>query len=104
MTWQPGRISPLSGYHDREMAFNLDGLYYKDHSLFAVYNAAKHKEENCLLDYTLNQEGTAIVREKIIDQGNPLFRKPTTITFMGNDLYLLAVTNIDEYNKNHDSV
>jgi len=97
------KLSPLSGYQDREMAFNLDGLAYKDHLLYGVYNSATHKRNNALIQYRLNAEDTSIVDERIIDKGNPIFRKPTTIALAGSTIYLLAVTNIDEFNANHNS-
>ena len=97
------QLSRLSGYQDREMAFNLDGLAYRDHLLYGVYNSAAHKRDNALIQYRLDMEDTTIVGERIIDIGNPIFRKPTTISLVGSMIYLLAVTNIDEYNANHNS-
>ncbi|GGB24274.1 SMP-30/gluconolactonase/LRE family protein [Puia dinghuensis] len=98
------KLAPLPGYQNSEMAFNLDGLAYKDHLLYGVYNSAAHKRDNALIQYRLNAEDTSIVSENIIDIGNPIFRKPTTLSLVGSRIYLLAVTNIDEFNANHNSI
>jgi hypothetical protein len=98
------KLSRLTGFTNAEMAYNLDGLWCRDHSLFGVYNSARHKKDNALLEYVLDASGTRIIDEKIIDKGNPLFRKPTTLAMFNEQIFLLAVTNIDEYNENKNSV
>ncbi|HEX6431216.1 MAG TPA: hypothetical protein VF008_26180 [Niastella sp.] len=97
------KITPLKGYTDSTMAYNLDGLVFWNNNIIGVYNGAKTNKDNSILQYALNNSGDKIVSEKIIDKGNELFHDPTTAAILGNKLYVLANSYLGEYNANKES-
>jgi sugar lactone lactonase YvrE len=98
------KLTPLKGYTDSTMAYNLDGLVYWNNHLIGVYNGAKTDKDNAIVQYALNNSGDKIVSEKIIDKGNALFHDPTTAAVLGNKLYVLANSYLGAYNANKESV
>ena len=86
MIWLQKNFQTSPALKDAEMAYNPDGLAYRDNILFGVYNSADHKENNAVLKYNLNAQGTAIIHEEIINRGNSLFRKPTTLSLINKRL------------------
>jgi DNA-binding beta-propeller fold protein YncE len=97
------KLTPLKGYTDSTMAYNLDGLAFWNNNIIGVYNGAKTNKDNSILQYALNNSGDKIVNEKIIDQGNELFHDPTTAAVLGDKLYVLANSYLGEYNANKES-
>jgi DNA-binding beta-propeller fold protein YncE len=97
------KLTPLKGYTDSTMAYNLDGLVFWNNNIIGVYNGAKTNKDNSILQYALNKSGDKIVNEKIIDKGNELFHDPTTAAILGNKLYVLANSYLGEYNANKES-
>src|SRR5688572_16478999 len=97
------KLTPLKGYTDSTIAYNLDGLAFWNNNIIGVYNGAKTNKDNSILQYALNNSGDKIVSEKIIDQGNELFHDPTTAAILGNKLYVLANSYLGEYNANKES-
>jgi len=97
------KLTPLKGYIDSTMAYNLDGLAFWNNNIIGVYNGAKTNKDNSILQYALNNSGDRIISEKIIDQGNELFHDPTTAAILGNKLYVLANSYLGEYNANKES-
>ncbi len=97
------KLTPLKGYTDSTMAYNLDGLAFWNNNIIGVYNGAKTNKDNSILQYALNDSGDKIVNEKIIDKGNELFHDPTTAAIVGNKLYVLANSYLGEYNANKES-
>ena len=98
------RLDKLKGYNNATYAFNLDGLGIYKNSLLAVYNTDSLNSNNAVIEYRLDKTGSAIVEEKIIQKGHPLFREPTTLAVAGNKLYVLANSNLGIYNANKESV
>jgi hypothetical protein len=97
------KLTPLKGYTDSTLAYNLDGLVFWNNSIIGVYNAAKTDKDNSIVQYSLNNSGDKIVSEKIIDKGNELFHDPTTAAMLGNKLYVLANSYLGAYNANKES-
>jgi outer membrane protein assembly factor BamB len=100
---QTKKLTPLKGYTDSTMAYNLDGLVFWNNNIIGVYNGAETNKGNSILQYALNNNGDKIVSEKIIDKGNELFHDPTTAAVLGNRLYVLANSFLGEYNANKES-
>jgi len=98
------KLDKLKGYNNATYAFNLDGPGIYNNSLLAVYNTDSLNSNNAIIEYKLDKTGTAIVEEKIIQKGHPLFREPTTLAVAGNKLYVLANSNLGVYNANKESV
>ncbi len=98
------KLGQLKGYTNKTYAFNLDGLGIYNNSLLAVYNTDSLNSNNAIIEYNLDKTGAAIVEEKIIQKGHPLFREPTTLAVAGNKLYVLANSNLGVYNANKESV
>lgn len=106
MQLDPGSksLTPLKGYIDSKMAYNLDGLVYWNNSIIGIYNAAESNKDNAVVQYILNDDGDKITGEKIVDKGNGLFAEPTTAAVVANKLYVLANSYLAAFNKNKESV
>ena len=96
------QLNKLTGYKD-SLAFGLDGLVYWNNSLIGVFNNSKDRSNHCIVQYMLDENGTKIVAEKIIDRGNEWFYEPTTATISGNKLYVLANSHLGFFNANKES-
>lgn len=90
------QLTPLT-FADSKKAWWLDGLVYWNNTIIGV-------GDNAIVQYFLNEKGDQIVREKIIDEKNSLFREPTTIALYNRKLYAIANSNLAVYNKNDESV
>ena len=101
---QSKNIQPLSGFKDSAIAFGLDGLVYSAGRLYGIYNADTTQESNTIINYQLDEKKGKIVKETILDKGNPDFFDPTTAAFYKNKLYVIANSHLDKYNKNKESV
>jgi sugar lactone lactonase YvrE len=98
-------INVLSGYQDRSFAFGLDGLVVNGNDLYGVYNAGKSGyPSNAVIKYTLDEKKEKILKETVIDRGNPAFADPTTAAKFGNKLYVIANSHLDQFNANKESV
>jgi sugar lactone lactonase YvrE len=97
------KLTPLKGYADSIMAYNMDGLVFWNNHIIGVYNGAATNKGNAIVQYSLNDAGDKIVNEKIIDKGNEFFHDPTTAAIVGNKLYVLANSYLGEYNANKES-
>lgn len=78
----------------------IDGLKYYKKSLIGIQNAVDDKSQIKIARYFLDESGTKIIKMEIIDQNNPLFDIPTTFVIVGDDLYCLAnsqLNNISSY-------
>lgn len=98
--------SILKGNIDSVVARGLDGLVYANNSLIAVYNySLKQKDFDTALvvKYDLNNEGTKIVSETIVDRGNPKFFQPTTLALANNQIFVVANSHLAIYNSNQQS-
>jgi sugar lactone lactonase YvrE len=98
-------ISALTGYQDRSIAFGLDGLVVNGNHLYGVYNGGKGGyPSNAVIKYTLDEKRQRIISELVIDRGNSAFADPTTATKIGNKLYVIANSHLEQYNANKETV
>ncbi|RYG28089.1 MAG: hypothetical protein EOO01_40340 [Chitinophagaceae bacterium] len=97
-------LQQLTGYSDRNIAYNLDGLAVYRNKLLGVYNTDSLQENNAVIAYTLDSGGTNIIKEELIAKGHNEFREPTTMSRSGNKLYVLATSNLNAYNSNKESI
>lgn len=74
----------------------IDGLYFYDGSLVAVQNGAGKPR---VVRYHLDATFTGIVRIEILESRNPAFVIPTTAALAGEDLYVLATSNLEALGK-----
>jgi len=98
------KLKPLGGYKDSAIAYGLDGLMKWKNSLIGIYNLGQDASKNAIVQYFLNDAGTVITGERIIDRGHPAFRQPTTASLVGNKLYVIANSNLAAFNNNKESV
>jgi hypothetical protein len=100
---QTKMIRPVKGFKDSTLAYNLDGLAYWNNRLFGVYNVGQDRSAHAVVCYFLNNRGDSIIKEEIIDKGNPYFYEPTTLAIKDNKLYVLANSHLGIYNSNKQS-
>ncbi len=96
----------LKGYFDSVVARGLDGLLYFNNSLIGVYNYSAKKnsfDTAVVIKYVLDEKGTTIIKEEIIDKGNPKFFQPTTAALANKQLFVLANSHLEVYNANEQS-
>jgi streptogramin lyase len=96
-------IKKIAGVADTTIALGLDGLVFYNNSLIGVYNTGDPSSKNCVIQYQLSVNGDEVVSETILDQGNPLFADPTTAALFNNNLYVIANSHLDVFNRNNTS-
>ncbi|MGZ8511399.1 MAG: SMP-30/gluconolactonase/LRE family protein [Chitinophagaceae bacterium] len=101
---QQEKLGKLEGYTNKTYAYNLDGIGLYNNSLYGVFNTDSLNANNAIIEYKLNEKGSAVVQEKIVQKGHPLFHEPTTLAIAGNQLYVLANSHLAVYNKNKESI
>ena len=84
------------------MAHYLDGLVFWNNRLFGVYNGGV-RSTHAIVSYILNNTGDSIIKEEIIDRGNPYFFEPTTLAIKDNQLFVLANSHLEIFNSNKQS-
>jgi sugar lactone lactonase YvrE len=97
------KIQRLGGTADTTISLGLDGLVFDNNTLFGVYNTGAEPSKNCIMQYFLSTGGDSIVKEQIVERGNPSFADPTTAALHKNRLYVIANSHLDVYNKNKTS-
>lgn len=96
----------LKGHMDSTVARGLDGLLYSDNSLIGIYNYSATNnsfDTAVVVKYLLDEKGTTIIKEEIIDKGNPKFFQPTTAALANKQLFVLANSHLEVYNANKQS-
>jgi len=68
----------------------IDGLKFYKNSLIGIQNAVEEESQIKIARYFLDESGTKIIKQEIIDQNNPLFDIPTTFVIVDNYLYCLV--------------
>jgi DNA-binding beta-propeller fold protein YncE len=96
-------IKKLQGVSDTTIALGLDGLVFYNNSLIGIYNTGDPSSKNCVVQYQLSAKGDEVIGESILDQGNPLFDDPTTAALFNNNLYVIANSHLDVFNRNNTS-
>lgn len=77
----------------------LDGLKFYQGSLIGVVNEVERIEDVRIVRFFLDSSLTRVVRQEIIDQGNPEFDIPTTCVVVGDELYLIANSQMGNLSK-----
>jgi streptogramin lyase len=96
-------IKKIKGVADTTIALGLDGLVFYNNSLFGIFNTGDPSSKNSVIQYHLSANGEEVVKETVIDQGNPLFADPTTAALFKNKLYVIANSHLDVFNENKTS-
>lgn len=79
-------------------SLGIDGLEYFDHSLIGLQNDVSAQYGVRINRYYLNQEGTAITGSSEIDKDNGYFHIPTTFAMRGEEIFLIANSQMDHVN------
>ena len=74
-------------------------MFYNN-TLLGVYNTGAEASRNCVIQYFLSAKGDSVKSEKILNSGHPSFADPTTAALYKHQLYVLANSHLDSYNKN----
>ncbi len=88
----------------------LDGLKYYKNNLIGLQNEVKSRSDVKLARYFLDETGTEIISMKIMDQNNSNFDIPTTFVMDGDNLYLLANSQMANFDfstnkiRSHDAL
>lgn len=98
------KLEKLTGIRDTVISHGLDGLVYRDGTLYGIYNIGKEKGDDCVIRYQLTEDGTAVRSEKVLSKEHPAMDDPTTAALYNNQLYVLANSHLDAYNTNKTSV
>jgi sugar lactone lactonase YvrE len=98
------KLEKMSGIKDTVISHGLDGLVYRDGSLYGVYNIGKERADDCVIRYHLTEDGTGVQSETLLSKGHPAMEDPTTAALYKNKLYVLANSHLDAYNANQTSV
>ncbi len=75
----------------------IDGLYFYNNSLIAIQNGVLPKR---VTRYFLNDDLDLITSYKILESANPNFNEPTLGVIVKNNLYYIANSQWESYNKN----
>lgn len=74
----------------------VDGLYFVRASLVAIQGGRRNRVQRL----SLNQQRTRIERAEILEANHPMFMNPTTGVIVGRDLYYIANSQFDSFDKN----
>ncbi len=74
----------------------IDGLYFYNNSLIAIQNGVLPKR---VTRYFLSGNHDSILSYKILERANPNFNEPTLGVIVKNNLYYIANSQWDSYNK-----
>ena len=92
---QTKELVSLSDSVDRTKG--LDGLIYRNGSLFGIQNIFLDHASHALIQYKLNEDETSIMDIKTIDKNNPFFNVPTTLCQSSDEIIVLANSQLDNY-------
>ena len=74
----------------------IDGLYFYNNSLITIQNGVLPKR---VTRYFLNDDLDSIISYNILENANPNFNEPTLGVIVKNNLYYIANSQWDSYNK-----
>jgi len=87
----------FSGRPDLTLA-GIDGLIYFRNSLIAIQNGIPPHR---VVQWRLNENGTAVRDVKVLEINNPIFDEPTLGTVVGDTLFYVAVSQWGSYTEDH---
>lgn len=74
--------------HPRNICtFGIDGLYWYENTLIGIQNSSGMER---IVKFDLNTAGDKILRQHILDRGNPLYKTPMTGVIVDHTLYFVA--------------
>jgi len=96
----------LSGIKDSIKSHGIDGLVFTNNSLIGVYNYNIYDSTGfaipAVIKYSLDERG-CVIKEELLDEANKHFVEPTTLSVLGNKLFVLANSHLAAYNANKQS-
>jgi sugar lactone lactonase YvrE len=82
----------------------LDGLVFYNNSLIGVQNWAPAGQKHKIIRYYLSADLGTIQKTELIEEGNKFFQIPTTAALVGNELYVVANSQLDNVDQNEMKV
>lgn len=75
---------------DATSPLSLDGIVVYNNTIIGVSNVSSKKSDHAIIQFALSPDQRKIIHSRIIDQNNPSFDIPTTMTLFGDQLYVIA--------------
>jgi len=79
-------------------SFGLDGIGWYKNSIIGIQNH-RNKSETKIVRYYLTEDCRAVEKTEVIDMGNKYFNVPTTLAISGNELFIIANSQLDNLNQ-----
>lgn len=76
-------------------AAGLDGIEYYKGSIVAVQNGYDKNSDMKLVRYFLSKDHDKIEKVEVLDTGNKYFAVPTTLTVIGDEVFVIANSQMD---------
>jgi len=73
---------------------SIDGLYYYKNTLIGVQSDIKTVQQ-----FTLNSDGTKIIKSKLLEVNHPIMNHPTTGEIVDGHFYYVANAQFESFNK-----
>jgi len=94
----------LNATHEPSSNQGIDGLKYYKNTLYAVINGSRNRGEHRLVKYKLSKDERQIFAEQPLITNHALMDIPTTIDIVDNKLFLLANSQMENYNDSLKSI
>jgi len=75
----------------------IDGLKYYKNNLYAIINGSKNKDLHSLVKYSLSDNEKRILKKSNLIINHPLMNVPTTLDVANDNIYLLANSQMENY-------
>lgn len=86
-------------------SYGLDGIGWYKNSVIGVQNyLIKNKSETKVVRYYLTDDLKSVTKTEVIDRGNKYFDVPTTLTIVGNTLFVLANSQLDNLDQENHKI
>lgn len=82
----------------------IDGLKCYQNTLIGIVNQSKDMSKNGIFRYYFNSDNTSVVRKEKIVPFEKSFNIPTTFDIVGNYLYFITNTQIDNINEETNQI
>lgn len=94
----------LNAKHEATAGYGIDGLKYYKGALYAIHNGGDDSQTHGLVRIDLDSEASAVTRVTPILVGHPMMKIPTTFDIAGNTAYILANSQLNFLDQEHNSI
>lgn len=95
---QSGKITRLAMPVQGVPSFGLDGIGWYKNSIIGIQNH-RNSLNTKIVRYYLTKDCMAVERTEVIDMGNKYFNVPTTLAIKGNVLFIIANSQLDNFDQ-----